>query len=257
MSNRSFLTLLVVLLSLFFVQTSYAITIVIDGIREAVWDTGAGAQLPGIQNDLNEGGITDGYDVEQVLWTNDTSNFYFLMQTYANTIWSGTTPPILVICIDTDNNTATGGTYANCNNMSGIDRSIVIDQGLTATSLDVLVLDSDPNTGNPLGTGTGARVNTVNEISVSLALLGLNSAAACTGPMPAVIYFNNGVVDPDDNTPDTGTFNLTCGSPTAVTMQNVETQAPLNNMNLLWLTMGLTLLTIGYLVWKKVTPAGV
>lgn len=256
MSNRSFLTLFVMLISLFFVQTSYAITIVIDGIREVVWDTGAGIQLPGIQNDVNEGGITDGYDVEQVLWTNDTTNFYFLMQTYANTIWTGTPRPTLVICINTDNNLGTGGTYANCNNMTGIDRSIVIDRGVGAT-LNVDVLDSDPNTGNSLGAGTGARVNTVNEISVSLALLGLNSAAACTGPMPAVIYFDNGVVDPDDNTPNTGTFNLTCGAPTAVTMQNVETQAPLNNIYLLWFTMGLTLLTSAYLVWRKVALAGI
>jgi hypothetical protein len=161
----------------------------------------------------------------------------------------------LVICINTDNNLGTGGTYANCNNMSGIDRSVVIDQGAGAT-LNVDVLNSDPNTGSSLGSGTGARVNTVNEISISLALLGLNSATACIGPMPAVIYFDNGVVDPDNN-PDTGTFNLTCGTPTAVTMQNVETQAPLNNMFLLWLSMGLTVLTAVYLVWRKVVPAGV
>lgn len=218
--------LFALLIGLSMVTVVSAITITVDGVREGVW-AGSGGQTPGIQSDANEGGITDGYDVEEVLWTNDQTNFYFLMQTYANTIWTGTPRPTLVICIDTDDNTATGGTYANCNNMTGIDRSIVVDRG-AGTTLNVDVLDSDPNTGNSIGAGIGARTNpsgVVNEVSVSLADLGLNSAAACSGPMPAVIYFDNGVVDPDDNTPDTGTFNLTCGAPTAVTLANANAQS--------------------------------
>ena len=114
MKSRKYVVFLLLLLAMV-VGTAvvHAITIVVDGVREAVWDTGSGVQLPGIQNDINEVDITDGYDIEQFLWTNDQDNMYFLMQTFATTIWTGTPIPTLVVCIDTDNNTTTGGSYAN------------------------------------------------------------------------------------------------------------------------------------------------
>ena len=40
--------------------------------------------------------------------------------------------------------------------------------------------------------------------------------------MPMNIFFDNGTTDPDDNTPDSGTVNIGCGFPTAVTLSSVE-----------------------------------
>jgi hypothetical protein len=247
--------LLMLLMALMAVSVAYAITIVVDGVREAVWDTGAGGQLPGIQNDPDEPAITDGYDMQQVLWTNDQTNMYLLIQTFADTIWTGTPRPTIVICLDTDNSTITGGFYANCNNMSGIDRSIIIDRAnFVGTTLNVLVNDGDPNTGTPINGGIwGARTTNVSEISIPLADLGLGGVT-CTGNIQANVYFDNGIVDPDDNTPDSGTFAISCGSPTAVSMKNIST-ATTNPAN--WvgaLALMLAVVTTGAVVVRRRQP---
>lgn len=224
MKSRKYVVFLLLLLAMV-VGTAvvHAITIAVDGVREAVWDTGSGVQLPGIQNDINEVDITDGYDIEQFLWTNDQDNMYFLMQTFATTIWTGTPIPTLVVCIDTDNNTTTGGSYANCNNMIGIDRSIVYTRAnFNGTVLTGTIYDGDPNAGIPIAGASGARLATgrVNEVAMSLTDLGINSSSACINNMRAAIYFDNGISDPDDRTPDSGTFTIGCGTPTAVNLQS-------------------------------------
>lgn len=251
-NRKAAILLLLALMMVLGTAVVHAITIVIDGVREAVWDTGAGLQIPGIQNDPNEGPITDGYDIEQVLWTNDQNNMYFLMQTYADTIWTGTPRPTMVICLDTDNDTGTGGSYPNCNNMIGIDRSIIVQRlNASGTTLAVEVVDSDPNTGNYVGDGVGARQNNVNELSVALADLGLDSTTACINIIPAVIYFDNGIVDPDDNTPDTGTFTLSCGSPTAVTLQSITTSSsPVAALSVAAVLM-LAVVSAGFVLYRR------
>lgn len=199
--------------TILFASAVYAITIAVDGTKEAVWTTGENGQTPGSQTDLNEGGITDGYDIEEFLWTNDQTNMYFLFDTYASTIWTGNPEPTVILCIDTDNNTSTGGSYANCNNMSGIDYSVEIFRD-PILGLRVIVYQGDPVNGTAVAGGTVASVGDVTEISVALSDLGMDSV--CQGGMRSAIYFDNGIGDPDDTTPDTGTFELICGSPTAV-----------------------------------------
>lgn len=212
----------VLALGLFLVSTVYAVNITVDGIKDPSW-SGGGGQTPGVQNDANEAGITDGYDVEQFLYTNNTTDMFFAIDTYANTIYSGTPFPTVVICLDTDNNVATGGSYANCNGMSGIDRSIVLT-GFSGTLLSQLY-DGDPNTGTDItGTATMSQAYATDftEVSVDLASLGL-TGAACVNDIQAAIYFDNGITDPDDNTPDTGLITMSCGSPTAVAYKSAQT----------------------------------
>jgi hypothetical protein len=204
-----------VILSLLVVGVAGAITIVVDGIREAAWN-GSGGQTPGTVTDPNEAAITDGYDIQTFQWTNDQTNIYFLFETYANTIYTGFPAPTIVICFNTDNNTATGGAYANCNNMTGIDRSVTI------SAAGVTVFDGIPG-GTVLGTGTRATVNTITEVSVSLSLFGFGPGT-CPSVIPAAIYFDNGITDPDDNVPDTNPTTVSCGGPTAVTLSSLQAQ---------------------------------
>ena len=216
MSRKTILAVSVALVAaLVLSSVAYAITIVVDGVREAAWG-GSGGQTPGTVNDPNEPTITDGYDIQMFQWTNDGTNMYLLFQTYANTIWTGFPLPTIVICLNTDNNTATGGAYANCSNMTGIDRSIAIN------SNGVTVFNGPPG-GPVLGTGVQASQTNVTEISIPLSLLGF-SAGSCPGIIPAAIYFDNGIVDPDDTVPDLGTTPINCGGPTAITLNSLQAQ---------------------------------
>lgn len=197
----------------------HAITIVVDGVKEAAWD-GEGGQTPGIQEDVNEPEIADGRDIKEFRWTNDGEYMYFLMETYANTIWTGNPAPTLIICLDIDNNVSTGGTYGNCDDMEGIDRSIIV------TRFGVEILDSDANTGINIETGNEqlGRATVYAEVAVELSTLGINAEVCNTGIRTA-IYFDGGTTDPDDNLPDEGTFLMYCGAggpgdPTAVSLQS-------------------------------------
>ena len=207
---------LALLMALLVAGSALAITIAVDGVRESAWD-GDGGQTPGNTTDPDEVDIPNNYDIEEILWTNDTTNFYFLIQTYDNVIFTGNPRPTIIICLDTDNNTSTGGSYANCNNMSGIDRSIIIDRSAAE------IYDGDPNNGTYLNDGTHAYQTNITEISVALSDLGL-SASNCSQNMPAVVYFDNGTVAPDDNTPDSGFVAIGCGGPTAIQLTNLEAQ---------------------------------
>ena len=123
-----------------------------------------------------------------------------------------------------DDNTGTGGTYGNCNNMSGIDRYIYIN----GTNAPAVYDSSFAQIGNgTLGYNQGAS-NPVIELSVSNALLGFSSTN-CTQTIPMVVYFDNGTTDSDDNTPDSGTIDIGCGTPTAVTLTTIgaENNTPL------------------------------
>src|SRR5512135_3533524 len=96
-----------VIVPLLIVSVASAIEIVVDGVRETAWN-GAGSVT-----DPNEPAITDGYDIDTFQWTNGgptnvggSGNMFFLISTYANTITTGFPPPTIVICLNTDNNTA-------------------------------------------------------------------------------------------------------------------------------------------------------
>ncbi len=211
------------LLALGSAVTAFAITIVIDGDQDAVWTTGSGGQTPGHLTtvDPNESGITDSRDIMDVYWTNDTTNFYLMLQTYATPDLAGfPTATDVYFCIDTDNNPATGASYANCNGMTGIDRIIQVNATNNPTVYD--------GTFSVVGTGTlgynPSATTPVIEVSVPLSTMGFTTAT-CTQTMPMAIFFDNGTTEPDDNTPDSGTVNVGCGSPTAITLSSLDAQS--------------------------------
>jgi hypothetical protein len=215
MSRKLVLALIIALVAALMLSgIAYAITIVVDGVREAAWD-GSGGQVPGSITDGNEPGITDGYDISRIQWTNDGTNFYFLVETYANSILSGNPIPTVVICLNTDS-LPSGGSYANCNGMTGIDRSIVL------TRFGVQIYDGDPNAGTIINTPTAAQTAAnITEASISLSGLGF-SAGNCPATIPYAVYFDNGIVDADDNVPDNGILTLSCGGPTAVELSSLQ-----------------------------------
>jgi hypothetical protein len=217
MSRRTVLACAIALLgALLFSSIAYAISINVDGVREAAWN-GSGGQTPGIYTDTNEILIINGYDIQTVQWTNDGTYMYFLLQTYADTIIPGDPVPTIYICLDTDNNAGTGGDYANCSNMTGIERTIVIFGSM------VEVVDGDPNTGPVIGNGTRGTAMDITEVSVSLSSLGF-SGTFCPASITSAIYFDNGITNPDDSVPDDGTLTLSCGTPTAVTLDSLQAQ---------------------------------
>jgi hypothetical protein len=191
---------------------AYAITINIDGIREAAWDGG------GSVTDDNEVGVTnDGVDIEVIGWTNDTTNFYFLVSTYSTTGWNdnnGPDFPYLYFCLNTDNNVSTGTANICVLGSGGYDRYIRV---AGPTPLTVTVFDHNFNA---LGATTNiATLTTITELSVDLASLGL-SGSNC-GSIPSSAYFDGRTGDPDDNVLDGSDFSMNCGSPTAVTLQSI------------------------------------
>ncbi len=158
------------------------------------------------------------------------------MKTYTDTSYSGAPFPTVIICLNIDNNTGTGGSYANCNGMTGIDRSILWNRFF------IQVYDGDVNAGTLITTAVANRQTATNvtEVAVDLASLGLPSPFTCTQTIQAAIYFDNGTLDPDDTTPDAGTVTIGCGGPTAVTLQTSEaTSAPA--VWPLWLAVALLL----------------
>lgn len=215
--KRKVMIVLLSLLSLVLVTAvAYAITIDIDGTREAAWDGGDSI------GDLNETDITnDGVDVQTVEWTNDTSNFYFLIETHANTTWdlTGFTDAELILCLNNDNSLVTGSSLPDQCIGSGYDRYIQV-VGPTPT---VNVFDG---AFNPIAATTDiAFSGAITEISVDVTSLGLSSANC--GTMLMGVYFDGQTQDPDDNVLDDSDFTITCGSPTAVTLQSFSAQGSL------------------------------
>ena len=72
--------------------------------------------------------------------------------------------------------------------------------------------------------GVHATQTNITEVSVPLSALGFVNTGTCPATIPTAVYFDNGIVDPDDNVPDAGTFNINCGLPTAVTLSSLQAQ---------------------------------
>src|SRR5690606_3655553 len=125
---RRHLSIVICLLLIFVLSTTvaHAITIVVDGDREDLWDGDGAGQTPATILDPNEPGVPDNVDIKRFQFTNDKDNFYFLIETW-------TSPPSLdssqyvEICLDTDNDSTTTihsnhGTQINrCAAVVGID----------------------------------------------------------------------------------------------------------------------------------------
>ena len=211
-----------------------AITIIVDGNREAAW-SGSGGQTPGSVTDSAEASIIDSVDIEVVQWTNDQTNFYFLIDVYAAAPLMPDVAPIN-ICLDTDNNLATDIPVTNtiqrnrCSygtGVSGIDTVVevyrIADLGDFTNIFDVT---TEPRTN--LGAGTlgynPSATTPVIEISAPVALLGFGPGN-CPASIPMVVYYEGGDADPDDNLPNSGSTTISCGSPTAITLENLSARS--------------------------------
>jgi len=229
--------ILSVLLSLVLTSTALAITISVDGIKEAAWSS-TGEQTPGSQTDPDENNIDDRYDIIEVLWTNNSLGgtapygyMYFLIETVGN--FDGNIPPsepTVIICLDVDNNTSTGTTTTGyCNSMSGVDRRINAQPRMGTVAVyrwtSTWVLVAQPSGGMRQvayydSPADGIADYPYFEIGVDLQSLAITNGTQCISTMPGAIYYDNGITDPEDSTPDSGTFFLSCGSPTAITLQS-------------------------------------
>jgi hypothetical protein len=149
-----------------------------------------------------------------------------LIETYANTTWDRVFggDPYIIICLDTDNSTATGSSFDNCDgqvgvSMDGIDRYIQVSGGPT---LSIVIVDSAYSP-IPGAVTSVATAGSITELSINNAALGL-SAATCVGSFRGALYFDNQTTDPDDNVPDSGALIMNCGSPTAITLDSLQAQ---------------------------------
>lgn len=217
------------LLSLILAGVALAATITVDGIREAAWDAG------GTQSDADEAGISNELDLKTVEWTNDTSNFYFLIETYAGTLWDrfGLSDPYVLLCINNDNNTSTGTAYPGICPDSGYDRYVAIMGG---SSLAVNVYDE--NFDPIAATTSAANAGAVTEIGVDLASLGFGGANC--GSAPTRVFMDGQTFDPDDNVQDEGDIPVTCSAPSAVTLSSMKAQSQVDGLvRGLWALAGL------------------
>jgi hypothetical protein len=222
---------------------AFAITIAVDGIKEAAWD-GSGGQTPGIQADPDESTIDNRYDVKEIRWTNDAlggsspyGNIYFLMETYANfDIIYPPFQPQIMICIDVDNSTSTGTTVSGyCNNMSGVDRRITANLSLGTVTIQRWTgtfwqAVSQPSGGmrseawQDTSPADGIADLPYVEIGVDLESLGITNTATCLTAMPSAVYYDNGMLDDEDAVPNSSTFSIGCGTPTAITLNSLQAQ---------------------------------
>jgi hypothetical protein len=214
-----------------------AATITVDGTREAAWDSG------GSQSDLNENGgpptgddiTNDGVDIRTIEWTNDTANFYFLIDTYVDTTWDllGPNDAYVWFCVNNDNQSGTGSTYPGVCLSDGYDRYILVQGG---PSLTVSVFDENFA---PVAASTNvSTTGTVTELSIDLASLGF-SGSNC-GSAPTGVYMDGRTSDPDDNVQDFGDIPVTCGTPSAVTLSSMEAESQVDGVvRNLWALAGL------------------
>lgn len=230
-----------------FASVVSAVTIVVDGTKESGW-AGTVGDPTGLVTDVNEPTIPDGVDIEGFLYTNDSTNLYLGIDTYTTTTVSpsGLFAPYMVLCFDTDNNNATGGSSSQCDGISGVDRSLLLQAN--GSGFDVTVYDGVPG-GPTIGATTSiATAGDFTEVSIDLVSMGLGNGVCSTSNVEGLVYFDNRTTAPDDNNPDAGTFLMTCSAPTAVTYRSA--QSSVSNMNDL-LNWGLTVLlgfTAGFMM---------
>ncbi|MBE2198225.1 MAG: hypothetical protein IAE79_06405 [Anaerolinea sp.] len=242
-NRKTAILLLLALMMVLGTAVVQAITITIDGIREAAWD-GDGGQLPGVQGDPNEPDIDDRFDIREVRWTNDSTGgtppygfMYWLFETYDNFDYNVVSnEPLILVCLDTDNDTGTGANVSGyCNNMQGVDRRIRIFPGTGLVQVQSWNGSIFVNVATPAGglravafadaDSNGIADTPYIEAGFDLQSLGITSSATCINTMRASIYYDNGIIDGEDQVTDTGSFTVSCGSPTAVTLQSITTSS--------------------------------
>lgn len=262
-SSRKFVVLFI-LIGMLVMGTAvvHAITITIDGLKEAAWDNPSG-QIPGSQTDLNEGDIDDRYDIAEIKWTNDSTggsapygNMYWLFETYANFDYNfPASEPLILVCLDTDNNSLTGtDALGYCDDMLGVDRRIRIFPGLGSVQVQNGNGTGFTNIAQPVGGlravaysdpgGDGVADTPYIEAGFDLQSLGITDGSTCINTMRASVYYDNGILDGEDQVTDSGSFQVSCGTPTAV---NLQTFSAANNTSTLPI-IGISLLAVLALV---------
>lgn len=205
------------------VGVAYAITITVDGnVSPATeWDAITG-QTPGYTDDNEDAGIADAADIDFVMWTNNDTNMYFRLNTYATPRLNGVS--WILICLDTDANPSTGSTsthafYNQCNSQTGFEKYIrVFDNGVDGYIANVRTRNGDGTTSAGLGEFGGSSIVEISATKTQL----FGSPTGCPGTMNMVVYYDGGDTDSDDNTPDIGTMAISCGNPTAVTLNDLS-----------------------------------
>ncbi|GEM_PF-4806672 len=199
---------------------AYAYVITVDG------SGGDWLAASKITTDDDESGISDTWDFKDIYFTTDNTYMYWRFDSYTNTIWSsvGLNVRYVQICMNTDNNTGTGSTIGNCNNMAGVDRILQVYGPKSGNNLNVVLYDDDWNV---LSSTNAAAANqtSVNEARVQLSDLGINSNCSSSYDMPWAMYWDNQITDPDDNVPNTGTLTVQINCPTAVTFSSMTARA--------------------------------
>lgn len=247
----------------------HAITIIIDGTKEAAWG-GAMGQTPGSQTDPNEGAIDDRFDLSEVMWTNDSTGgiapygfMYWLFETYGNFDYNiVSNEPLILVCLDSDNNIGTGTAVSGyCNDMNGVDYRIRIFPGTDLVQVQRWNGASFVNVAMPAGglrdvayadTDVDLVADTQYiEAGFDLQSIGITNGATCINSMVAAVYYDNGIIDGEDQVTDSGTFTVSCGSPTAVSLQSFS--ATNNNTAVLSLAgaLVLALVSFGYLLYRR------
>jgi hypothetical protein len=253
--------LMALLLALITSGVALAITIAVDGDRETAWD-GGGGQTPGTATDVDEAGINDNVDIENVQWTNDQANFYFLVDVYAS---APLMPPLAVIdiCLDTDDNASTDIPVSNvvdrdrCSydtGVSGID-TIIEAYRLNNGVMLVDVFDATTYPKTYVGAGTlgydpSGATTPVVEVSVAFSDLGFEPGV-CPSNIPMVVFYNGGDTNDDDNLPNEGSTSINCGLPTAVTLADVDAGSGVASMPVVGLVALVIMGGAGLSFWKR------
>ncbi len=221
------------------VGVAYAITIVVDGDRESAW-AGGGGQTPGSVTDPDEPAILDNVDIHFFSWTNDQTDMYFLVDVLTSPLMPPLAP--IDICLDTDKSGATDIPAGNTiqrdrcgygSGVTGIDTVIEAYISANGVTKNVDIFDVSVNPRAYIGSGTlgynkPAAADPMVEIAAPLSLLGFSNAN-CPSGVPMVVYYDGGDTNPDDNLPDTGSTTISCGGPTAITLNNLEATAGAQN----------------------------
>lgn len=212
--------LLALALLVFAIGVAYAYVITVDG-NGSDW-----LESSKITTDVNETDISDTWDFKDVYHTTDNTYMYWRFDSYDNTNWAnvGINPRYVQICMNTDNNTSTGSTIGNCNNMQGVDRILQVYGPKSGNNLNVVLYDGSWTL---LSASNLAAANqgSVNEARVQLSDLGINPNCSSSYLMPWAMYWDNQMTEADDNVPNSGTLTANINCPTAVTVSSMNAKA--------------------------------
>jgi hypothetical protein len=272
MSRKTLVAItLAVMAALILSSVAFAITILVDGNRESLWN-GDGVQIPGTATDGNEvpippndPGINDNVDIQTFQWTNSPTTFYFLVDVYASAPLM-TRLAVVDICLNTDNSSSTDIPTSDVvlrdrcsypSGVSGIDTvvEVYLFGGGNTPIAEIYNVTTNPWTFkgygvlgyNPLAT------NPVIEISVPSSLL--YGSGNCPANMPVVVYYDGGDTNPDDNLPNSGTTSINCGTPTAVSLASFTAVKASGHNALAWETNS-ELHNLGFNVWRGTSADG-